>query len=126
LQAIQTADFIVLCPSNPWVSIDPILALPGLRSALESKILVAVSPIIGAHTVRGPAAKMYAELGFQPSALAVFRHYAGILAGFVLDESDSNFLQEIPIPTLVTNIVMKDRSDRRRLAQDVLNFIQTL
>jgi LPPG:FO 2-phospho-L-lactate transferase len=126
MEAIQRADGIVLCPSNPWVSIDPILALPGFQVALENKSVVAVSPIIGGHTVRGPAAKMYSELGFKPSALTVMRHYGEILTGFVLDETDSNCVQEIIIPSWVTNILMKDRADRRRLAQDVLHFIQTI
>jgi LPPG:FO 2-phospho-L-lactate transferase len=126
MAAIHDADAIIFCPSNPWVSLDPILALPGVRSALERKKVVAVSPIIGGQTVRGPAAKMYAELGFQPSALSVAKHYGEILTGFVLDNMDSNLVQEYSIPLQITAILMKDRRDRRRLAQDVLNFIQTL
>ncbi|MDP2994149.1 MAG: 2-phospho-L-lactate transferase [Anaerolineales bacterium] len=126
LEAIEQADGIVVCPSNPWVSIDPILAVAGLRSALAAKLFIAVSPIIGGQTVKGPAAKMYAELGVQPSALAVARHYGKILSGFVLDRVDANLAQNISIPTWVTNILMKNQDDRRRLAQDVLNLIQTL
>ena len=94
LKSIQEADAVVLCPSNPWVSIDPILALPGLRSALAAKIVLAVSPIIGGQTVKGPAAKMYTELGFRPSALAVARHYADFLTGFILDMVDEAMAKE--------------------------------
>jgi LPPG:FO 2-phospho-L-lactate transferase len=126
LEAIEHADGIVVCPSNPWVSIDPILAVAGIRSALAAKLVVAVSPIIGGQTVKGPAAKMYTELGVQPSALAITRHYGKILSGFVLDRVDAKFAQNISIPTCVTNILMKNQDDRRSLAQDVLNLIQTL
>jgi LPPG:FO 2-phospho-L-lactate transferase len=126
MEAIQIADAIVICPSNPWVSIDPILALASLRPALTAKTVVAVSPIIGGQTVKGPAAKMYAELGIQPSALAVARHYADLLSGFVMDIVDASMAKECGIPTTVTQTVMKARDDRRHLAQDVLNLIQTI
>jgi LPPG:FO 2-phospho-L-lactate transferase len=126
LEAIEQADAVVVCPSNPWVSIDPILAVAGIRSALAAKLVVAVSPIIGGQAVKGPAAKMFTELGIQSSALAVARHYGMILSGFVLDKVDANQAPNISIPTWVTNILMKDQDDRRRLAQDVLNLIQTL
>ena len=126
LKSIQEAYAVVLCPSNPWVSIDPILALPGLRSALAAKIVLAVSPIIGGQTVKGPAAKMYIELGFRPSALAVARHYADFLTGFILDMVDEAMAKECKVPVTITHTIMKNRNDRRRLAQDVLNLIQTL
>ena len=123
LDAITAADGVVICPSNPWVSIDPILALPGLRTALEAKPVVAVSPIIGGQTVKGPAAKMYAELGIEPSALAVARHYGKLVSAFVLDRVDAALATKIRTTTFVTDTLMKSRQDRRRLAQDVLNCI---
>lgn len=126
LVAIEQADGIVICPSNPWVSIGPILEVPGLRSALATKIVIAVSPIINGQTVKGPAAKMFTELGVPPSALAVASHYGKILSGFILDRMDENLANNISIPTWVTNILMKNPDDRRSLAQDVLNFMQTL
>jgi LPPG:FO 2-phospho-L-lactate transferase len=146
LEAIEQADALVICPSNPWVSIDPILAVLDLSPAhlrLPSPPLagegkggwgyrvrsVAVSPIIGGRTVKGPAAKMYAELGIQPSALAVARHYGSRLTHFVLDKVDQIHAAEVEkmgIKTLITNTIMRTSEDRRRLAQDVLNFIQTL
>ncbi len=126
-QALEGADAIVICPSNPWVSIDPILAVLQLRSTVHCpSSIVAVSPIIGGQTVKGPAAKMYTELGVQPSALAVARHYGKLLSSFVLDKVDANLVKNFSIPTLVTNILMKNQDDRRRLAQDVLNLIQTI
>jgi LPPG:FO 2-phospho-L-lactate transferase len=126
LEAIEKADAVVLCPSNPWVSIDPILALASLHSALYVKTVVAVSPIIGGQTVKGPAAKMCTELGVQPSAVAVARHYAGLLSGFVLDIIDAAMAREFSIPVFITHTLMKTRDDRRRLAQDVLNLIQAI
>lgn len=126
LDAIEQADGIVVCPSNPWVSIDPILAVPGILRALAEKLVVAVSPIIGGQSVKGPVAKMYAELGIQPSALAVARHYGKFLSGFILDKVDENLAQHILLPTSVTNILMNNQDARRSLARDVLNLIQTL
>jgi LPPG:FO 2-phospho-L-lactate transferase len=123
LDAIMKADAIVVCPSNPWVSIDPILAVSGITSALDSKIVIAVSPIIGSLTVKGPAAKMYTELGYQPSALEVARHYGKFLSAFVLDRVDSTLAQSFSIPIFLTNIMMRNQADRRLLAQDVLNLI---
>ncbi|MCP4372855.1 MAG: 2-phospho-L-lactate transferase, partial [Deltaproteobacteria bacterium] len=88
LEAVRQADLVVICPSNPWVSVDPILALPGMREAVSARPVIAVSPIIGGKAVKGPAAKMYAELGIQPSARAVAAHYGSLLAGLMLDEVD--------------------------------------
>ena len=126
LEAIVKADAVVFCPSNPWVSIDPILALPGVRSTLAAKIVMGVSPIIGGQTIKGPAAKMYTELGIRPSALAVACHYKDFLSGFILDIVDADMEKDFWIPVANTQTIMKTRGDRRRLAQDVLNLIQTL
>ncbi len=143
LEALQEADAVVLCPSNPWVSIDPILAListpyPPFSSPTgrgeggrrgDGVRWVAISPIIGGKTVKGPAAKMFAELGIEPSALAVAEHYRGLLTGFVLDTADSALaeaIQRANIPTFITDTLMNSPSDRRRLAEDVLNFIRSL
>ena len=125
LEALRQAELIVFCPSNPWVSIDPILSVPGIRAALAGRRVLAVSPIIGGQTVKGPAAKMYAELGIQPSALAVARHYEALLSGFVLDQVDADQASEVHtlgMATLVTQALMKTVDDRRRLAEEVLEF----
>jgi LPPG:FO 2-phospho-L-lactate transferase len=124
-EALEQADLVVICPSNPWVSIDPILAVPGIRPALTSCRALAVSPIIAGQAVKGPAAKMYAELGFQPSSVSVAQHYQDLLAGFVLDRLDVDqaaTVQEMGIPTLVTNTLMKTFRDRTRLAKEVVEF----
>lgn len=125
LSVIEQADLIALCPSNPWVSLDPILAVPGIRSAIASRRVVGISPILGGKAVKGPAAKMYAELGIQPSALAVAGHYQDLLDGFLLDERDLNYCAEIAdlgIQPFVADILMKTPADRLRLAGEFLKF----
>ncbi|MFQ5615466.1 MAG: 2-phospho-L-lactate transferase [Anaerolineales bacterium] len=137
LNRSSEADALVICPSNPWVSVDPILAVPGIRSAIQHFALraaarsgrrartVAVSPIIGGQAVKGPAAKMYAELGIEPSALAVARHYGSLLTGFVFDQVDREqevAIRELGIEPLVTDTLMKTPAGRRRLAEEVLAF----
>jgi len=121
-EAIESAQAIVICPSNPWVSVDPILRV----IQKINKPVVAVSPIIGGKTVKGPAAKMFAELGIDPSALSVAKHYQGLLSGFVLDNTDKHLSDKIETRTLVTDTLMNSDTDRARLAMDVLHFIGSL
>ena len=123
-EAIATADAVIICPSNPWVSIDPILRV---LQRIEKRI-VAISPIIGGQTVKGPAAKMYRELGIRPSALAVANHYCDVIDGFVFDTLDRQLESEIRnlnMRTLVTNTLMNSHDDRKYLAGEVLSFIGT-
>lgn len=125
VDALDAADAIIFCPSNPWVSIDPILHV--IKKV--NKPVVAISPIIGGKTVKGPAAKMYTELGITPSALAVAKHYRTILTGFVLDNADAaieNDIKDLNVKTLVTDTLMNHLTERTRLANDVLNFTGSL
>jgi len=124
-EALEQADLVVICPSNPWVSIDPILAVPGMRLALASRCVLAVSPIIAGQAVKGPAAKMYAELGIQPSSVSVAEEYLKKMAGFVLDNLDreqATAVQALGMAALVTNTLMKTSRDRTRLAKEVIEF----
>lgn len=126
LDAINQGDVIIICPSNPWVSIDPILSVPGIMAALENHLVIAVSPIIGNKTVKGPAAKMFMEMGIQPSAFAVATHYGNIIDCLVVDNSDvalEREINELGIRTLITDILMHDRSDRGRLAKEIISNI---
>jgi LPPG:FO 2-phospho-L-lactate transferase len=122
-EALQSADAVIFCPSNPWVSIDPILhILPKIE-----KPVFAVSPIIGGQTVKGPAAKMYSELGIEPSAFAVAKHYKNLLKGFVIDKTDMKLVESVKalnIQTHVTYTVMKCHDDRRQLATEMMDFIK--
>lgn len=122
-EALEAAQAVVICPSNPWVSIDPILRV--LKKI--DKPVVAVSPIIGGKTVKGPAAKMYAELGIEPSALAVAEHYHDLLAGFVLDNQDTQLSDKFKKgKILITDTLMNSIASRARLAKDILQFIRSL
>ncbi len=124
--ALERAHLVLVCPSNPWVSIDPILAVGDIRELVAARPVVAVSPIIGGRAVKGPAAKMYRELGIQPSAAAVARHYEGLLSGFVMDTADADLRPQVQMPTLVTDTLMKSPADRRRLAAEVLAWSAAL
>ena len=121
-EALDSADAVVICPSNPWVSIDPILQV----IQKINKPVIAVSPIIGGKAIKGPAAKMYQELGIEPSALAVAEHYRDLISGFVLDNVDAALSDKIETKTLVTNTIMNSYVDRAQLATDVLHFIGSL
>jgi LPPG:FO 2-phospho-L-lactate transferase len=125
LAALASAEHVVFCPSNPFVSLDPILSLPRVRESLASKPVVAVSPIVGGRAIKGPAAKMLAELGLETSPVAVARHYADLLHGFVMDTLDESLAPEVREAgprVLVTNTIMKTLADRARLAGEVLKF----
>jgi LPPG:FO 2-phospho-L-lactate transferase len=134
LSAAQAADVVVICPSNPWVSIAPIMELPGFKRAVQDRPVVAVSPIIAGQAVKGPAAKMYRELGIQPSAAAVAAHYGsqlngGLLSGFVIDIQDAVDAQAIAatgLAVLVTETLMSDATGRRELARKVLEFVKKM
>ena len=129
LRAIEGSDIVMIVPSNPWVSIDPILAVRGYREAIAEKPVLAVSPLIGGMALKGPAAKMYQELGIRPSAAAVANHYRKLLTGFVFDHQDAHELEKIQrwrIIALVTDIIMKDNQDRIRLAEEVIRFAERI
>jgi LPPG:FO 2-phospho-L-lactate transferase len=113
---------VVICPSNPLISIDPILSLPGVREALQScrAPVVAVSPIIGGRAVKGPTAKMMAELGLPVGAASVARHYGDILDHFVVDEEDSTAMTDVGVPVTATRTLMETLADREALARVVL------
>ncbi|MYB19012.1 MAG: 2-phospho-L-lactate transferase [Holophagales bacterium] len=124
---------ILVCPSNPFVSVDPVLALDGVEVALRRTgvPVVAVSPIVGGAAIKGPAAKMMAELGMPVSAVGVARHYRerDLLDGFVIDDADAGQAAEIEdlgLPTLVTGTVMETLADRERLASETLDFARGL
>lgn len=125
IQALTEADLIVLAPSNPWVSIDPILALGGVRNILQTKTVVAVSPIIQGSALKGPAAKMFNDLGIEPSALAVRQHYEGILDGFMFDDLDSEIAENWQPSGIINEsfqTIMKTAKDKTTLAEAVISL----
>ena len=113
---------VVICPSNPFISIDPILAVPGIRAALREcrAPVVAVSPIIAGKAVKGPTAKMMAELGLPIDAATVARHYGDILDLYIADEEDAAALAGLDVPVVLTRTLMQTLADREALARTVI------
>ncbi len=125
LESIAAAETVILAPSNPFVSIGPILAVPGIRAALESTgaTRIAISPIIAGQVVKGPAAKMMTTLGYEVSALGVAKIYQGLIDLFVLDEQDRDLapaVESLGIRALVTDTMMTSMERKAELARDVL------
>lgn len=128
-EALRGAEAVVFCPSNPIVSIGPILAVDGMRDLLaelgQRVPIVAVSPIVGGKALKGPADAMLSSLGDEPSALGVARLYAGLVRGMVIDHADADLqpaIEALGMRVLVTQTVMGGTDDRARLAGEVLNF----
>lgn len=127
--ALSSCDLVVICPSNPFVSIYPIISIPGMQRLIQNKPVIAVSPIIGGKAVKGPAAKMFCELGMIPSSYNVAKFYRGLIQGFVLDKTDETEVNEIDqwgIISMVTDTLMVDIESQTRLAMQVINFGSTL
>jgi LPPG:FO 2-phospho-L-lactate transferase len=130
-RALKEANAIVICPSNPIVSIGPILALSGVSELLcgTAAPVVAVSPIIGGQALKGPADRMLASLGHQATALGVATIYRDFLSGMVIDNADAKLagrIEELGMAVLVTDTIMRDEADRQRLAAEVLDFAETV
>lgn len=125
IEAIHAAELVVIGPSNPYVSVDPILDRPGVRAALAGKRVIAVSPIIHGQAVKGPLATMIPELTGQPATTAaIAAHYGELLAGMVVEAGDEGGLGALPV--LGTQTVMKTRADSLRLARELLTFAESL
>jgi LPPG:FO 2-phospho-L-lactate transferase len=127
LEAIARAAGIVICPSNPLISIGPILAVPGIREALRArrKDVVAVCPLVGGKSLKGPSDRMLAQLGFDVTASAVARMYRDICGRFVIDPADAREQAEIEslgMEAVVQPTVMKSMEDKERLAREVLRL----
>jgi LPPG:FO 2-phospho-L-lactate transferase len=118
----DTLRAVVICPSNPFISIDPILSLPGVCEGLRAcqAPVIAVSPIIGGKAVKGPTAKMMAELGLPVDAAAVARHYGDVIDLYVADEMDANEVGDLGVPVTLASTLMQSLEDREALARVVL------
>ena len=129
LQAIGDAAGIIVCPSNPITSIGPILAIPGIRNALQhvTARVIGVSPMIGKLAISGPAHKLMVAKGMEPSALGVARSYEDFLDQFVIDDADealASKLEALGMTVVVTSIRMESLADKQRLARQVLALIE--
>ena len=126
--ALTSADVIVFCPSNPYLSLDPILSIGDLRALLRRVRApkIAVAPIVGGKALKGPAAKMMREMGYPVTPVTIAAHFDDVLDGFVLDHEDEAAANHVRMPALVTNTIMHDLDDKVRLAEATLRFAVSL
>ncbi len=121
---------VIICPSNPFLSVDPILSLPGIRDTLSDTDIpvIAVSPVVGGQAIKGPTAKIMQELGLPVSVEAVADHYAGILTGLVVDHCDSDSVPALEgrLAVHCCDTIMKNTADKVALAGQVLEFVSSL
>lgn len=129
-QAFEADDLtaIVLCPSNPYLSIDPILAIPAFRQKLlERKVpAVAISPLIGGKAVKGPTAKLMQELGISSTSRSIADHYRGLIDGLIVDSTDAGEAEDAGLPVLITKTLMTDLDSRIELARNAVGFAKRL
>ena len=119
---------IIVCPSNPWLSVDPLLAVPGLRAALRAPgvPIVAVSPIVAGQAIKGPTAKIMAELGLQPTLAVIADHYAGVIDGLLINSGDKAAAEGLLIPAHAAPAIMRTTEDKVVLARHCLDFLMQL
>ncbi|MDP6375466.1 MAG: 2-phospho-L-lactate transferase [Pseudomonadales bacterium] len=128
LACLRDCNAVIICPSNPFVSVDPMLDIPGMRDAIRASgaPVVAVSPIVGGLAIKGPTAKMMKELDVPATAEQVATHYGDLLTGFLLDEQDAGLHGALPVTTSVAHSVMHTLEDKIQLARATLRFVDTL
>ncbi|CAN0550626.1 unnamed protein product, partial [Laminaria digitata] len=131
LAALERSDLkaIIICPSNPFVSVDPILMLPGVADILRERQvpIVAVSPIVGGMAIKGPAAKMMTELDMPSTAFTIAKYYQQVIDGLIIDHQDQNLVDDIKkinLNALAANTVMNCDTDKTQLAGQVLDFVE--
>jgi LPPG:FO 2-phospho-L-lactate transferase len=122
---------VIICPSNPFLSIDPILSVPGLKEALmaSNAPIIAVSPLIGGQAIKGPTAKIMNELGLVLSPVSVAVHYLDLITGFILDDTDKEYvqtIQELGLSVVTTQTLMNSLDDRVNLAQTAVKLCDKL
>ncbi len=126
MDAIYDADAVIIAPSNPLISIGPILAVPGIGEAVRRARAIAVCPLVGGKSLKGPTDKMMAELGYEVSAVGVARIYEGICSTLVIDDADaadSGAIEELGLKAVVLPAVMRTLEDKERLARAILSLI---
>jgi LPPG:FO 2-phospho-L-lactate transferase len=129
IEAITEADLVIICPSNPFISIGPILAVPGIRQALRQTTaeVIAITPIIAGQALKGPAAEMLRDLGHEVSAFGVAALYQDFINVFVLDESDKKLqpaIEEVGVRVLTLNTIMNTLAEKQRLTQQILDNLK--
>ncbi|MFW7343125.1 2-phospho-L-lactate transferase [Pollutimonas sp. H1-120] len=130
LSALHASDLaaIMVCPSNPYLSIGPMLAIPGIRHALEktSVPILAVSPLVGGRAVKGPLSKLMEELSVRQGNEGIVQYYGDLLDGLIIDETDSCMRDQLGLPVMVAQTLMSNEVDRRTLAAAAIDFAKYL
>jgi LPPG:FO 2-phospho-L-lactate transferase len=119
---------VIICPSNPFLSVEPILAIPGMRDAIKASgaPVVAVSPIIGGRAVKGPTAKMMRELGLEASAAGIAARYGELLDGYIVDRADADTIDNVGARVTIARTLMTSMQDRETLARVTLEAADAL
>jgi len=125
--ALNESDLLVFCPSNPFLSVDPILAVPGVRKKIENfrGARIAVSPIVGGEAIKGPAGKILRELGHEVSCVGVAKRYVDLCDVFIIDNVDADLastIEKLGMRVVVTNTIMNNDQEKRTLAQEILSL----
>ena len=125
--ALNESDLLVFCPSNPFLSVDPILAVPGVRKKIENfrGARIAVSPIVGGEAIKGPAGKILRELGHEVSCVGVAKRYIDLCDVFIIDNVDADLastIEKLGMRVVVTNTIMNNDQEKRTLAQEILSL----
>lgn len=128
MRALESAHGVIVCPSNPFVSVDPMLNMLGVREAITNSPakVIAVSPIVGGSAIKGPTAKIMRELNLASAADEVADYYGDLLDGYVLDELDKFLSPQMSLPNVVAQTVMHTLDDRVELAKTCIDFIDRL
>jgi LPPG:FO 2-phospho-L-lactate transferase len=125
VEALEEADLVVVCPSNPWLSIGPILSLGGIRPLLETKPVIVVSPFVAGKTIKGPAGKIAAELNLGTNQLTILDFYAGLVNALIYDKTDPELIKDLPKTGIILRqlqTIMHKHQDKVALAHEVLNL----
>ena len=130
LAALRNPDLtaIIICPSNPYLSVDPVLAVPSMRDTIREAAapVVALSPLIGGKAVKGPTAKILSELKKDCTPLTIARHYDDLLDGLIIDRADRYSAAALPVPVRVTDTLMRSLEDRERMATECVAFAELI
>jgi LPPG:FO 2-phospho-L-lactate transferase len=130
LAALRDPDLaaIIICPSNPYLSVDPVLAVPSMQDAIRDAAapVVALSPLIGGQAVKGPTAKILSELKKDCTPLTIARHYHGLIDGLIIDQADRYSAAVLPVPVRITDTLMRTLEDRERMASECVAFAELI
>jgi LPPG:FO 2-phospho-L-lactate transferase len=130
LEALRDRDLtaVIICPSNPYLSVDPILALPSMRDAIRDAAapVVALSPLIGGKALKGPTAKILFEMKQDCTPLTIARHYHDLIDGLIIDYADRYLAASVPVPVRVTDTFMRTIEDRERVASESVAFAELI